>query len=417
LFLSCNRLVWPGLKNRAVVLFSRPAIIILVSTLITLNRSPRMKTTFVFIFLFALAGCAAVPGASHRVGGDDDIAPTIQRLMQRERVQGMAVAVIDDGKVTQVSAFGRRSAKPDQPLTVNTVMYGASLTKAAFSYMVLQLVDEGKLKLDATMPELLPRPLPDYESYADLKDDPRWRLLTPRMLMNHTTGFANFRWLETDKRLQFHFTPGQRYAYSGEGFYLLQFVLEKGLGLDVGKEMQTRVFDRFGMTRTSMRWRPDFATDLADGFDLTGAVTPHDQRSNVRAAGSMDTTISDQAKLWAGIMRGDGLSAASRAEFTRPQFAITSRYQFPTFTTETDARNADIGLSAGLGVIAFRDASGAAWYKGGHNDTTGNMVVCLESGKRCVVLLANDVRAELIYPDVVQLILGDTTMPWRWEYH
>jgi CubicO group peptidase (beta-lactamase class C family) len=376
-----------------------------------------MNTTFVLVFLLALVGCAATPGAGRHARADEELAPTIERLMQRERVQGMAVAVIDDGKVAQVAAFGRRSAKPDQPLTTNTVMYGASLTKAAFSYMVLQLVDEGKLTLDATLPELLPRPLPDYEAYTDLKDDPRWRLLTPRMLMNHTSGFANFRWLEADKRLQFHFTPGQRYAYSGEGFYLLQFVLEQGLGLDVGKEMQARVFDRFGLARTSMRWRPDFASDLADGFDVNGAVTPHDERSNVRAAGSMDTTISDQAKLWAAIMRGDGLSAAARAEFIRPQFAIASRYQFPTFGTETDARNADIGLAAATGVIAFRDASGAAWYKGGHNDTTGNIVVCLENGKRCVVLLANDVRAELIYPDVVALILGETTMPWRWEYH
>lgn len=48
---------------------------------------------------------------------------------------------------------------------------------------------------------------------------------------------------------------------------------------------------------------------------------------------------------------------------------------------------------------------------------TVNMVVCLENGKRRAVLLANEVRAELIYPEVVALILGETTMPWRWEYH
>ena len=41
--------------------------------------------------------------------------------------------------------------------------------------------------------------------------------------------------------------------YSGEGFYILQLILEESLGLDVGKEMQTRVFDRFGMIRTSMQ--------------------------------------------------------------------------------------------------------------------------------------------------------------------
>jgi hypothetical protein len=145
-------------------------------------------------------------------------------------------------------------------------------------------------------------------------------------------------------------------------------------------------------------------------------MEPHDERSSVSAAGSMDTTIADQARLWAGIVRGDGLSEASRAELVRPQVPITSRHQFPTLATEIEPRNAEIGLAAGLGLVTFRDPSGPAWFKGGHNDWTGNMVICLESGKRCAVLLANDVRAERIYPEIVGRILGETKMPWTWEY-
>src|SRR5262249_18852163 len=154
-----------------------------------------------------------------------------------------------------------------------------------------------------------PKPLPDYpteEKYAaweGLKGDDRWRKLTPRILLTHSSGFHNFAFLEPDQRLRFHFDPGTRYAYSGEGFILLQFVLERGLDLDVGAEMQRRVFDRFGMTRTSMIWRPDFAGNLADGFDQNGKAEPHDQRSKVRAAGSMDTTIEDMARLAAGVVR------------------------------------------------------------------------------------------------------------------
>ncbi|HYX31922.1 MAG TPA: hypothetical protein VE954_02320 [Oligoflexus sp.] len=61
-----------------------------------------------------------------------------------------------------------------------------------------------------------------YEDYADLNGDERWRALTPRIILNHGTGFANFRWLEPDEKLKFHFSPGTRYAYSGEGFQVLQ---------------------------------------------------------------------------------------------------------------------------------------------------------------------------------------------------
>lgn len=96
--------------------------------------------------------------------------------------------------------------------------------------------------------------------------------------------------------------------------------------------------------------------------------------------------------------------------------AIASAHQFPTLSTAIEPRNAGIGLAAGLGVVTFRDSSGPAWFKGGHNDWTGNMVLCLETGRRCVVMLANDVRAEPIYPEIARLVLGETAMPWQWEY-
>ena len=47
---------------------------------------------------------------------------------------------------------------------------------------------------------------------------------------------------------------------------------------------------------------------------------------------------------------------------------------------------------------------------------TGNMVICVEMPKRCVVLLSNDVRSERIYPELTRAILGDNRMPWTWEY-
>lgn len=378
-----------------------------------------MKTAISLVVLLSLIGVVTSQDKPY-VPDAEAIAAEALRLMKREDVQGMALAVIQDGKVAHVAAYGQRNVERNLPLTTNTIMYGASLTKTAFAYMVSQLVDEGRLDLDASVAELLPRPLPEYDDgdddYSDLAGDERWRSLTPRILLTHTSGFANFRWLETDQRLRFHYDPGSRYGYSGEGFYILQLILEQGLGLDVGKEMQIRVFDRFGMTNTSMSWRPDFATNLADGYGLDGTMEPHDERSGVSAAGSMDTSIADQARLWAGIVRGDGLSAASRAELVRPQVPITSSHQFPTLMTETEPRNAEIGLAAGLGLVTFQDTSGPAWFKGGHNDWTGNMVICLEDKKRCLVMLANDVRAERIYPELARMILGDTKMPWTWEY-
>jgi CubicO group peptidase (beta-lactamase class C family) len=325
-----------------------------------------------------------------------------------------------------VQAYGLRNAKGD-PLRTDTIMYGASLTKAVFGYTVMQLVDADRIDLDRPIASYLPQPLPEYggdphvaRNYADyrgLADDPRWRAITPRMALDHSTGFANFFFLEPDERARIHFDPGTRYAYSGDGIILLQLALEKGLGLDVGALTQAN-FDRLGMSRTSLVWRDDLGANLADGWNERGEAEAHDTRSRVRAAGSMDTTIADFAQFAAAFVRGDGLSRAARAEMVRPQLPITSSQQFPTLSPQlqlpSEKQRPD--LAAGLGVVVFDGPQGHGFYKGGHNDTTGNTWLCVERGKRCVVILSNDVRAEAAFPALVAFVLGETGVPYDWEY-
>ena len=377
-----------------------------------------MKTLFALVLMLSLGACSTprndAPGFT-----DADI----ERLMAREQVQGLALAVIDDGRIVKQAAYGWRNAERRLPLQTDTVMYGASLTKTVFALLVLQLAQEGRLDLDAMLPTLLPKPLPEYAltrgggrfDFSALAGDERWRLLTPRILLTHGAGFANFRWLEPDQRLRFHFTPGSRYAYSAEGFYVLQLIVEEGLGLELGRAMQERLFDRVGMPGTGMRWRPDFGANLADGYTVEGRMEPHDERGSPVAAGSMDTTIADQARLWAALQRGELLDAKAHAEMVRGQLPIRSSSQFPTLAPEATPAPMP-HLAAGLGVVTFRDRSGPAWFKGGHNDSTGNMLICLEARRRCLVLLANDVRAERIFPEIARLALGENDMPWQWEY-
>src|SRR6185312_17072903 len=105
-------------------------------------------------------------------------------------------------------------------------MTSASLSKAAFATVVMRLVQQRKLDLDKPVYQYLPNPLPEYPSYADLSGDPRYKKITLRMLLSHTTGFANWRAFEDDHKLKIHFEPGTRYAYSGEGIELGQLVVE-----------------------------------------------------------------------------------------------------------------------------------------------------------------------------------------------
>ena len=343
----------------------------------------------------------------------------MRNRLQSSGVRGIAVALTEGSKVRFVGTWGERNAA-GAPLEPQTIMYGASLTKAVFAYTVMQLVDEGRLSLDTPLATYLPKPLPeyteaedDYSAWQHLAGDERWRKLTARMLLNHTSGFHNFYWLEADKRLQFHFEPGTRYSYSGDGIILLQFVLEKGLGLSVGDEMQRRVFAPFGMSRTSLKWRSDFAANSAEGWDEAGKAFEHDQRSRVRAAGSMDTTIADMARFSAAVhTRHPGWL---RAMFG-PGLPITTASQFPVLQPDAPRDQQISGLAAGLGVVTFKGPQGPGFFKGGHNDTTGNVWVCLERSQRCVVILANDVRAEALFPGIVERLIGKTGLPWQWEY-
>jgi CubicO group peptidase (beta-lactamase class C family) len=309
-------------------------------------------------------------------------------------------------------------------------MYGASLTKMVFAYTVMQLVDQDKINLDTPLKDDLDKPLPSYGPdpvfpdkygpYKDLANDSRWEKITPRMSLTHSTGFNNFWFVDPNQKLQIHFEPGTRFSYSGEGLILLQFVIEhgrkaQGLGLDVG-ELTKSNFDRLGMTRTSLIWREGLDTNVADGWNDQGQPQAHDKRSKVRVAGSMDTTISDLPRFVAALVSGDGLSAASRTEMTKPQLHITTAHHFPLFLPDLPASEQRRDLYAGLGVVVFDGPLGRGFYKGGHDGQTANSVVCIEACQRCVVILSNDVRSEAGFADLVRFILGETGVPYDWEY-
>ena len=379
--------------------------------------------------LFLAVFCVPWAAVAQALPGGAAIDAEVGKLMARTHANGMAVAVIDHGKVGYVQAYGIRDAKGD-PLTTDTVMYGASLTKTVFAYTVMRLVDQGKLKLDTPIAADLDQPLPGYGPdpvfpdkygpYKDLAGDPRWEKITPRMCLTHSTGFSNFWFIEPDQKLHIHFEPGTHFSYSGEGLILLQFVIEhgrkaQGLGLDVG-DLTKAIFGGLGMTRTSLVWHNGQDSNVADGWNDQGQPQPHEKRSKVRVAGSMNTTISDLAKFTAALVRGEGLSPAARAEITRPVLHITTGSLFPLFLPDLPPAEQRKDLYSALGVIVFDGPQGRGFYKGGHDGQTANTMVCVEASQRCVLILSNDVRSEAGFGELVKFILGDTGVPYEWEY-
>lgn len=346
----------------------------------------------------------------------------IETLMAAEKVPGLALAVIEGGKVTYKKTYGFREVETQTPLDPDTVMYGASITKFVFSAFVMQLVDEGRLNLDRSIADLLPKPLPEYERFADLADDDRWRLLTLRQLLGHTSGFPNFRFFlpnggfDRDAKLKFFYNPGERYGYSGEGYYVAQLVIEEALGIKTGPELQRRFFDPLGMKRTSLIWRDDFRPNFAQGYTVDGENLGHNMQSNVRAAGSMDTTLNDLSAWAAAFMGGELLSKRARDELWSGGMPITSPHQFPTLDNTIEPRNEQVELAAGIGVETWQGPQGRGFLKGGHNEKTDNMLLCLIDADRCILLLSNTAKGDRMFPQIIEMIMGDTGFPWHWKY-
>jgi CubicO group peptidase (beta-lactamase class C family) len=368
-----------------------------VATLTACGKQPR---------IMRLDGTTITPG---------EIDATVARLMKEAEVPGLAIAVLNDGKIVYRQAYGVRDKERNLPLTVDSAMYAASFSKSVFAYMVMQLVDKGSLDLDKPVYQYLPKPLPEYPSYNDLANDARLNQITARMLLSHTSGLPNWRVLEDDRKLHIHFAPGSRYAYSGEGIDLLQLTVESITKKPLEELMQQLVFQPLGMTRTSMVWQDRFAADFANEHDEYGRSLGADRRTKAEAAGSMQTTLADFARFTQAVLNGNGLSKKNREEMLGRQIQITSKREFPTLDDQTTDENKAIRLSYGLGWGLYWTPYGKAFFKEGHSDGEMNYTVCFDTKKSGIIIMTNSANGEGIYKELLEDVLRNSFTPIEWE--
>ncbi len=380
-----------------------------------------MRTGIQWLIAITLSGLvAAAPKlAVKRLNGStitsNEIDETVLRLMRAAEVTGAGVTLLNNGRAAYSKAYGLRDVEKQLPLTEDSVMAGASLSKVAFTYLVMQLIADKTLDLDRPVQQYLPKPLPDYEGYRDLVDDPRYQRITARMLLSHTSGFPNIRWLNRDRKLNINFEPGSRYAYSGEGIQLLQFVVETITAKPLKDLMQVRVFRPLGMSRTSMVSEQQFEDNYANGYDEWGRSLGPQRRKTAAAAGSMQTTLRDFTRFIQAIMAGDGLPKSTRESMLRPQIQIFSKQQFPTLDTSTTEENKGIRLSYGLGWGLFWSPYGKAYFKEGHDEGFRNYTVVFDKPKDGILLMTNSSNGEGIFKDLLESLLGNTFTPIAWE--
>jgi CubicO group peptidase (beta-lactamase class C family) len=344
-----------------------------------------------------------------------EIDATVIRAMQKERVPGIGIAIFNQGNLVYTKAYGVRDAANNQPLTPDSVMTAASLTKAAFAVTVMQLVKEKILDLDRPVVEYLPKPLPEYPLYQDLAPDRRYEQITLRMLLAHTSGLPNWRRFTDEKTLKIYFRPGLRYAYSGEGIALAQMVVETVTGKSIEVLMRERIFQPLGMARTSMVWEPQFESDYANAYNKDGVSRGPQRRRRGDAAGSMQTTLGDYARFVKAVMGRELLDDKWTEEMFSPQIRITSAHQFPTLSEETTTANDTIRLSYGLGWGLYWSPYGKAFFKEGHDTGFQHYVVCFTQPGTGMLIMTNSDNGENAYAPLLETLLRNTFTPYEWE--
>lgn len=351
----------------------------------------------------------------------DSLKKRISFLLAEANVTGLAISVFNENKPVFTESFGKANARQNTPLTENSAMVAASFSKMVFSYIAMQLVQDRILDLDKPLVEYLDKPLPGYKfstknrGYHDLAGDKRYKKITARMCLTHTTGFPNWRWLENDNKLKFLFEPGSRYRYSGEGLYLLQFVIEKITGKDYEAIAQERVFKPLHMKFTSYIWQQRFEKALCYGHTANGEPYATRKRTEPDAAGSMITTPGDITKFYTALLNGRGLQRKFYLQMTSRQVGIRSLRQFGPLSLVDGTENDAIGLGYGFGVGVLQSPHGRAFFKEANDDGWQHYCIAYPDKKIAVIIMTNSDNGDSIFKYLLEAAIADKYTPWRWE--
>ncbi len=359
----------------------------------------------------------------------------IPNLQKQADVPGLSIAVVRNGELAWSRGFGVTNAETRQPVDDDTVFEAASLSKPLFAYAVLKLVDSGALDLDAPLTKYLP-------GHYDVGNDPRLDQITVRRVLDHTSGFPNWRPRRDDPNLKIHFTPGDRFSYSGEGFVYLSKVVEHITGEPLAVFMKRTVLDPLGMTSSSYVWRDDYETRKTYQHNAVGIVTGRGKPEKANAAASLHTTARDYARFVCAMLNNNastttqssiadgGAGFSSRnvssstpgmpANLLRP---ATLRLMLTPQISVAEAGSNNINrpapklstsISWGLGWGLENSASGTAFWHWGDNGDVKAFVMAYPKEKSAVVIFANSATGLSVMPALVAEALGGDHPAFAW---
>jgi CubicO group peptidase (beta-lactamase class C family) len=239
----------------------------------------------------------------------------ILKLLEKFKVSGAVVALVDNGKVSYIKGFGYSDIQNKIPMRTDSVFQVASISKPVTAWGVMKLVEEGKIKLNDPVEKYIKRwHFP--ESKFDSKE------VTIQRLLNHTAGLSvsSYPGLEPDKvlpsieeslngypplvqPLNIINEPGSAWKYAGSGYTLLQLLIEEVSGESFESYMQKVVLEPLGMKESTFDYNKVNQEMLCKAYDENGESVLNYLFTEKAAAG-LYTTAPDLAKFVAASLAG-----------------------------------------------------------------------------------------------------------------
>lgn len=241
-----------------------------------------------------------------------DSTQKVNEWMNQYNVPALGIGIIRDGKIKSVKVHGNLSE--NEPAPTNTIFNVASLTKPVVAMLTLSLVNDGNWSLD--------EPIARYWTDPDVAGDPNAKLLTTRHILSHQTGFVNWRWLHSTKKLTFDNPPGTKFQYSGEGFEYLKKAIENKFRQPIEKLADSIIFKPLGMKDTRFTWKGIDESRFAKWHDKDKKLYDIQKRENASAADDLMTTIEDYSKFVIAVLNGFNLSKELYQQAISPQSTI-----------------------------------------------------------------------------------------------
>ncbi|MCE7996680.1 MAG: beta-lactamase family protein [Roseivirga sp.] len=191
----------------------------------------------------------------------------VDKMMNEMGVPGLSLAIIENDQIVFRNGYGMKrlgEAKDasqatnfaygysvkhldiDKPVDAATVFNGASLSKTFLAFVALQLAEEELLDLD--------KPMYQYMAYSRLEHDERYKQITARMALSHSSGMENWQHQNDSKKLEIIHNPGEAFLYSGEGYNFLALVIKQILQESYSVYARERVIEKLELKNSYLNF-------------------------------------------------------------------------------------------------------------------------------------------------------------------